>query len=406
MRRKLLALSLAGSLLTPALTFASAYRIPEQSLNSVALSAAYVAHTEGADTSYFNPANMSWQQEGWHSSLSLTYINLPSVDYTDATNQAFNGGSKTENFFLPQVHMVSPDYNNFRFGLSFVIPAGLSKRWDAAYPMATAEEFTLKVYELNPNVSYKINDMISLGAGFRAVYADGTVKSYSSAASRDMDGDTTEYGYNLALTVKPVSSLTVAATYRSKIDLDIEGDAILNVGGIPYRGGANVSVPLPAVLTFGAAYTFGKSTIELVYDKTFWDAYDKLDFNYDTALTFPLSLFDTAIPKNWTNTDSYRIGFTYQVDDKLKLMAGFAIDKTPAPDETLGFELPDSDALIYSIGGQYKKSKNLDFGIAYLYDHKEDRTVANRSLTAPTAPNGTFSGNGAHLLTVAMEYRF
>ena len=39
---------------------AGGYKIPEQSLNSMALSSAYVAHTTGADTNYFNPANMAF----------------------------------------------------------------------------------------------------------------------------------------------------------------------------------------------------------------------------------------------------------------------------------------------------------------------------------------------------------
>jgi long-chain fatty acid transport protein len=42
---------------------ASAYKLPEQSVRSMALSAAYVAGTVGADTSYFNPANMGWLEE-------------------------------------------------------------------------------------------------------------------------------------------------------------------------------------------------------------------------------------------------------------------------------------------------------------------------------------------------------
>jgi len=155
MKKRIAVVALAG-ILAAGPAFASGYRIPEQSTNSVALSNAYVASTPGADASYYNPANMSWLEDGWHSELSLTYINLASIEYTDNNSSARSGGSRTENFALPEFHLVSPQYNNFRFGLSLVYPYGLSKRWEAPYPRMTSEEFTLKTYELNPNLSYQV----------------------------------------------------------------------------------------------------------------------------------------------------------------------------------------------------------------------------------------------------------
>ncbi len=41
---------------------------------------------------------------------------------------------------------------------------------------------------------------------------------------------------------------------------------------------------------------------------------------------------------------------TYVLNDYLTIMGGFAYDETPAPTENIGFELPDSDAWIYSLG--------------------------------------------------------
>jgi long-chain fatty acid transport protein len=345
---------------------------------------------------------MSWMKDGWHSNVSLTYINLASIEYTDNNIAAYNGSSRTENFFLPQVHMVSPKYNDFRIGVSLTYPAGLSKRWEDVYPRITVEEFSLATYEMNPTVSYKVNDILSFAAGLRFIYADGTVNSYSAAASRNLEGDTTEFGYNLALTAKPAENLSVAVTYRSKVDLDIEGDATLVAGAYNYQGGASVSVPIPAVLTWAAAYNFHNTIIELVYDKTFWGAYSQLDFNYDSVV--PIGAFENPIPKNWKNSDAFRIGLTRQATEKLKIMAGFAYDNNPIPDSTLGFELPDSDAKIYSIGGQYKYSDVMDIGFAYLYDDKESRSVSNAASAAPV--NGTFTGSVAQIVTVAMEYRF
>ena len=105
-------------------------------------------------------------------------------------------------------------------------------------------------------------------------------------------------------------------------------------------------------------------------------------------------------PKNWKDVNAYRIGISHQYSDALKLMAGFAIDKTPVPSSTMGFELPDSDAKIYSAGFEYALSKQMKMGLAYLYSDKEDRRVTNSGV------NGKFSDSAAHLVTASLKYKF
>jgi long-chain fatty acid transport protein len=407
--------------LSAATLLASGYRIPEQSLNSVALSAAYVAGANGADASYYNPANMSFMENGAFTEVAMTYINLPKINYTDALNSHYSGDSKEEQFLMPNLHYVSPMVGNWRYGLSITAPAGLSKRWDEAFQKASSEEFTLKVIEVNPTASYLVNDQLSLGFGLRGVYTDGVVKSDANGlganASRDLTGDSIDFGYNLALSYKPIKDLVLAATYRSKVDLTVEGDAtlvhpVLTMLGGNYVGGASVTIPLPASLALAAAYTYDKTTVEFVYERTYWSSYKDLDFNYDTTLSSlggtssPYAAFDVQRPKNWKDSNAYRIGLSHQCTDNLKMMLGFAIDKSPTPDSTLGFELPDSDAKLYSIGFEYKLTQKLKVGLAYLYDDKEDRTVTNRSFTNTTAPYGTFSDSAAHLVTASFKYKF
>ncbi|MDD4505269.1 MAG: porin [Sulfurospirillaceae bacterium] len=395
--------------LSAATLLASGYRIPEQSLDSVALSAAYIAAANGADASYYNPANMSFMENGALMEAAFTYINLPKITYKDMASSLYSGDSKEEHFFVPTMHYVSPMMGDWRYGLSIVAPAGLSKRWDERFPKATAEEFTLKVIEVNPTASYRVSDQFSLGFGLRGVYTDGIVKSDASGlgspAKRNLTGDSIDFGYNLALSYKPTKDLVLSSTYRSKVDLTVQGDATL-VSGL-YKGGASVTIPLPASLALAAAYTMDKTTVELVFERTYWSSYKNLDFNYDVDLTATaMAAFDRHIPKNWKDANAYRIGVSHQYSDALKLMAGFAIDKTPVPSNTLGFELPDSDAKLYSVGFEYKISQNMKMGLAYLYDDKDSRTVTNRSGTNTTAPYGTFTDASAHLVTASLKYKF
>ncbi|HFS82704.1 MAG TPA: long-chain fatty acid transporter, partial [Epsilonproteobacteria bacterium] len=220
------------------IVMAGGYKIPEQSLNSMGLGAAYVAHTEGADSNYYNPANMSFMADEKHYvEGGVTLASLPAITYS--LGDPYSGKSESENILIPYFHYVSEAYGDFRWGVSLTAPGGLTKRWNSPAQKAYAEEFTLKIVELNPSLSYRINDQLSIAGGLRLIYSEGVVKSDGAGMSaiignpqanvaRDMEGDTIEFGYNLALTYKPTSDINMAVTYRSNVDLDEEGTATLS----------------------------------------------------------------------------------------------------------------------------------------------------------------------------------
>jgi len=396
--------------LSAATLLASGYRIPEQSLNSTALSAAYVAGANGADASYYNPANMALMGGGAEIETAITYINLPKVQYTDSALNpnpiSADAESKEEHFIMPTMHYISPMMGNWRYGLSIVAPGGLSKRWDEAYQMLRAEEFSLKVVEVNPTASYKFTDEFAIGFGLRGVYSDGTIKLRDSlnitglAYQHEMKADSIDFGYNLAMSYKPAKDLTFAATYRSKIDLTVDGEITGSslLPGAVYPSSVKTQVPLPASLVLASAYTMDKTTVEFVFERTYWSAYDKLDFDFTNAALE--AVFGVASQKQWKDVNAYRIGVTHQYSDTLKLMAGFAIDKNPIPDNRVSFELPDSDAKLYSVGFEYKLDKQMSIGMAYLYDDKESRAVSNAGVV------GEFTDSAAHLVTASFKYKF
>jgi len=299
---------LSLSIVASSMVVAGGYKIPEQSLNSMALGAAYVAHTSGADTNYYNPANMSFMSdEKQYVEGGITLAHLPTIDYNLAA--PFSGSSESENLPIPYFHYVSKAYGDYRWGVSLAVPGGLTKRWETPAQKAYAQEFTLKIIELNPTLSYRINDQFSVAGGLRMVYSEGVVKSNGAAMSaiigdpraniaRDMEGDTIEFGYNLALAYRPTSDINLALTYRSNVDLNEEGTAALSAGGMTlYSGDASVSVPLPAALNVAISKTWGGTfTLEFNYERTFWSKYETLDFEYGGASIGPLTpAFDTYL---------------------------------------------------------------------------------------------------------------
>lgn len=406
MKKTISVLALA-SIFAASSAMASGWRIPEQSVDSTAKAGANVASSKRADAAYFNPANMNWMEDTWHAEVDLTWIHLTPVEYEDSRSAIFNDESETENFILPTAFFVSPNYGGVRFGLSLTAPAGLSKRWEG-FGAAVAEEFSMTVYEVNPTVSYGFGDMVSIAGGVRMVYADAVVKSDASGLglelSRELEGDTLEWGWNLALAVKPMEKLNISATYRSEVDLEFEDKAHLNLMGLKISPDATVSVPVAAVFALSVAYDIlDNLNVDFTYDRTFWSAYDELDFNHDPMI--PGNPFEPALIRDWDDTNCYRLGVTWGLNDKIDLMAGLGYDENPVPDDKIDFSLPDSDAWLFSIGMQYAVSENMDLGIAALYDYKEDRD-SDTAPDSPTDPVGTFSKASAILLSVGLNYRF
>lgn len=408
MKKTISVLALA-SVFAAGSAFASAYRIPEQSVDSTSKAGANIAGAEHADASYFNPANMSWLANSWQIEGDMSYIHLTSVDYKDARSPTLNGSTNEENFLLPQMFIVSPDFNNFRFGFSITEPFGLAKRWDDAYPRAFANKFDLKVFEFNPTVSYKINKIFSVAGGVRMLYSQATVSNDlsgiagSTGPTRYMSGDTTAWGYNLAISARPDDKSNISITYRSNVDLDLSGDA--SFGPFPLATSGKVTVEAPAVLAISGSYTFfDKLTVELTWDRTFWSTYKDLDFHYGSSIGPYAPYFGVVTPKNWEDCNAYRLGLSYKATKITTLMAGFAYDETPAPDSSLGFELPDSNAYLFSLGARFQVTPQMNVGFGLLYDMKTDRSANN--LAAGGRVDGEFTNSSAILATVGLSYTF
>ncbi len=387
---------------------ASGYKIPEQSLNATALAGAYVSNASTADAAYYNPANMAFMSEDKQLELNLMYIHLNPTDFEGSAGgvPSHTAQSTSEDFVLPQIYLVSApigEDEDVRMGLSVNAPAGLSKQWPEGIEANMAKEFTLKVIEVNPTLSYRLMDNLSIAGGIRFVYSEGVVKTAAGGGNLDLTGDSWDLGYNLALAYKPLDMWAMALTYRSDVELTEEGG---NTFIHPQYGQvttpASVSVPLPGTLTLATDVDVTESTnIELTYERTFWSSYEEINIQIPAAGVLP------GMPdaKNWVDTNTVRLGLTQGVGETLDIMVGVAYDETPVPVETLGFELSDSDAVIASGGVRWAVNEKVDIGAAVLYDAKSDRTI-EVSDNNTKGINGTFSGSSAVLASFGLGYKF
>ena len=398
------------SLVASSVLMAGGYKIPETSTNSVALGAANIAHNHNnADAAYYNPAKMVFMSDENHLEADLMYIGLDKVTYQGTVNVTpTNESSESEDFIIPSLHYVSPKLgdNGTRVGVSIAAPGGLSKQWKGTEGIKKAEEFSLEIVEVNPTVAFKISDNFGFAAGFRIVSSSGIAKAVpvTGLVSQDMSGDSLDFGYNFAFAYNPSSELELGLTYRSKVNLTLDGDATLQYPLLAtgsYAG--RVELPLPAALSLAAAYTFPtKTTLEIVYERTYWSAYQTLDFDYTDPTAE--AIFGQPTDKDWKDTNTFRFGLTQQLDD-ITLMAGLVIDESPVPSKTLGFELPDTDTTSVSLGGRYKVNEKVDVGLSALYSMHDSRTI-----TAADANDnglvGEFTDGNVLIVSVGLGYKF
>jgi len=401
------------SLIVSPMLMAGGYKIPETSLNGVALSAANIAHNKSADAAYYNPANMVFMEDSNHLEVDLTYIGLDSIDFKGSSTNSLGTTtstsgieSKSESFIIPSLHYVSGKAGETRIGLSITAPGGLSKRWDNQPATGKAEEFTLKIIEINPTVAIPVNDKLAVAFGFRILHSEGAVKVTPSAnvAYQDMTGDSIDYGYNFALAYKATSDLEMAFTYRSQVNLTETGSSDLKYPSPSVSGSYDTSltVPLPASASLALAYNLAsKTTIEFVYERSMWSAYKSIDFEYFDATAE--AVFGTTKTKNWNDTNTFRLGITQEFDSMI-VMVGMVYDETPVPDDTISFELPDSDSFSVSLGGRYQINDKLDFGLAGLYSMRTSRNVNNNNENDTVT--GEFSNGNVLILSAGVGYEF
>jgi len=405
-------------IVTSSLLMGAGYKIPETSTNSVALSGANIAHTKSAEAAYDNPANMLFMENKNHMEVNMMYLNTSPTKYTPASGSEISADEQT--FVIPSLHYVSPKLGDsgVRVGMSVVVPGGLSRTWKDAPASQSAEEFTLQVVELNPTVAFQVSEKVGFAFGFRAVHSSGVVKATPSAnpsvpVSLDMKGDSLDFGYNIALAYQPNKDWQIGLTYRSNVNLTEKGSADLVYTQFtppstitPVINGkydATVTIPLPASFNAAIAYTLpSKTTIEFVYEKTYWSTYNSLDFDYTNATAEVV--FGAPKAKNWKDTNAYRIGVTQELDS-VTLMAGYVWDETAIPDNTIGFESPGSNASSVSFGGRYQINNNMDIGLSALYSMKKDRII-NATAANINGVNGTFSNSNVLIVSAGLGYKF
>jgi long-chain fatty acid transport protein len=392
----------AGSMLAiSGAASASGFALIEQS--SSGLGNAYAggsAIAEDASTVYFNPAGMA-NIKGSQVLVAVHAIK-PSAQFSDTGSTATvtdNGGDAGSLALVPSLYLVGDINEQWKYGIGVSSPFGLkteyTSTWTGRYLAIKSE---LKTVNVNPSISYRMNDMVSLGFGLDAQYAEATLtKSGGGAGEVKVTGNDWAYGANIGALFQVNKELRIGAAYRSSIKHSLKGDvtfaiATINNGAVT----ADVEVPDTFSLSFVDAIT---PQWEVMGDIT-WTKWSTFK-NLDVVRTSGATLSHTA--ENWSDTYRYSLGATHRYNDVWKVRIGLAYDQTPTSDQNRTAAIPDSDRTWLALGGQYKISaaSALDFGYAHIY-------VKDAALHQ-TGPTGTVIGsyqNSVDILSMQYAYSF
>ena len=412
MKKVLLSIVATCSLLN-----AGGYKVPEQSADSLGLAASNVAFSFGADAAYFNPANMMFLDGRHHVESTLGWFHINSLDFKTDSGKTYS--SKKFDSLAGTFSFVSPElYENWKFGLALAVPAAVGISWEDPETAFTGKRFKLQVVELNPTVAYRINDKLAIAVGARGVYTKGKIASDFGVGYREIQGDAINYGYNVALTYRPIEKLSFAVTYRSKVNLELKGSTDADFKGalapISYHGKTRVEIPLPAQLVLATGYKFSDFTLLLAFERTYWSKFKDYDFEFGdktAAHTNPpfgrffKAMMDDPVVKNAKDSNTYRIGLAYDENEKLRLMAGFSYDEDITSSEHTGLELPNTTSKAYTAGLNYKFTDNLEVAFGYVYQHR-DKKRATDIATGAGKMSGEFDSGKIQIVGTTFKYTF
>ncbi len=386
---------------------ASGFMIPEQGARAMGMGNAYSAIADTPSANWFNPAGLSFQDNGISVSGDLIY---PLNDY-EAGGQTYS--AKKGVHVVPQAYLrYGADDSKISYGLGINAPFGLAVDWTgsgAPFSELAAGSDSVTFSEIqavlvNPNIAYQISDNFSVAVGIQYYNA---FKVHLDGQSLNIGGSGDGFGGNAAAIYKS-DTWSIGASYRSKVKIDITGTAVGQEGlalvGLQGIGAnATTSVTFPDLQTLAIAYQATSALLlSAQVDRINWATFDQIVVDYDPSTLNIATGTTSTIPENWKATVAVRVGAELKVNQSTRLRAGYISDPTPTNPTDFSPRLPGNDRQIVSLGYGHDFSENLSMDLAYMYVWLKDRTA-----TAPTktAYYGTYTGL-IHLLSGGITYHF
>ena len=414
-----------------------AFRLIDEGTAAGGQGDAFVAQADDPSAIFYNPAGLI-QVKGVNIYAGGNLIDVQ-TDYTIRTGET---GRMDGDLKFPPNFYISSDLNSDRIavGIGLISPFGLAVNYEDTGPLRfVVTSAKLEVIDINPTIAYKVNDVLSIGAGINIFLANvelenrvdfGASPLVGSPGSRTFEGNSdfkdrsaSAIGYNLGVLYKPTERLSFGVSYRSRADLEVDGTLRIGVPtplqstlGSAITRDASMRIVLPNIIRGGVAYwplKDEKHSLKLEFDLD-WTSWEDLD-SFTLRLDEPIPALPNPerIPsfRNFDNTFAFLFGVEYgrQLNDNtlIKLRTGYIYAETPVPEETFDPIIPDADRHVFSIGGGvvYRKF-NVDFLYqAFFFEERNVDTQARGIFPNSPSINGRYD-SFANVIGLSIGYRF
>ena len=385
-----------------AAAWASGFALIEQNASGLGNAfAGQAAAAEDASTIFFNPAGLTRLQGG--NFAGALHAITPSMNFTNtgsavAAPHALNGtgGDAGSLVLVPNGYLSWQMGPSWWIGVGLSVPFGLKTEYDANWTgRFQGVKSDIKTVDINPTIAFKLNDIVSIGAGvsWQKVDAELTraVNLGATEGSAKIEADDTQWGFNLGAMFNLDANTRIGASYRSTLGYQLSGTAtILSAAGTPVLG-TPVAVRADARLpdTYSLAFSHTVDRWQVLSDFTYT--------RWSTLKSIAIIRLDTGAPLDTLNLqfrDSWRfgLGLNHRWTEAFTLKLGVAYDKSPVEHAFRTVRLPDNDRTWIAIGGKYhiSKASAIDFGYAHLF--VKDALINNLQGTAG-GQNGNVIGN-------------
>ncbi len=418
---KFILLSLLTAMLaTPAYAVGSAgIETNIYSTRTAARANAAVADPKEASTIAFNPAGMT-EVTPREVYLGSTFI-ATDFDY-DGTAEGRGKESASRNIApIPHFYMTTDTpIENLYLGIGSNAPYGLVTRNSSVGAFQYIAHFNeVKTMAYTAAAAYKVNDKLSLGAGW--TYMDASLyqvgKFNRSLVAGTPDDAPFEYnvsgpgqGWNAGLLWKINEKGTLGAYYRSEIRTQMQGEmsthnltgglaAVFGTGGGNVTS-ANTDISFPSNATVGYRHQLNETTdLEFDIGWTGWSSNDRLESDFGTSNAVLVGFEE--IHRDWRDTWSFHLGGSHVLNNEMTISAGYYYMQRAVGNSTYTNEVPDGNRHGFNFGFSKQWNKWLiDFGYSAIIIG-EFRAENIKGNTNNTDIDGTFKGFAQAITTGA-----
>jgi long-chain fatty acid transport protein len=368
---------------------AGGFAIREQSAIGQGLSFAGVAAgTGGLSSMFWNPAvSAEYNEYGFISENNVNLI-LP---YAEAEVGPTSSGNIGEWAIVPAGSMSYGLTDKITLGLTTGAPFGLTTNGNDTWGgVLRGDKSAVTTLNATPSVSYKINDMLSVGLGVQLQYMSVELSSRAPGAAApffDVEGDDFGFGLTAGVLFAPSEDTQIGVGFRSTVQHKLKGDGFLFGPEVDITA----KFDAPEIVTVGVRH---QATEQLaIMAGAEWSNWSRLK---------ELNISPLVVDRfEWEDGWFVSLGAEYAYNEQLTLRAGAAYEKSPVPDSTRGVRLPDNERYWLSLGASYKITDSMTANLAYSHVFVEDGDV-NLAAAGPLPALVTSFDQHVDIITIGL----